>query len=91
MRIVFYRVPPKSDRVHFISWQHFFIRKAGVFDYTKTPQSRKVPGRKSRVSRKANRKPFLGFSFSFVKLDLTRDSSQSKPVRPQSWYQEMKK
>ena len=91
MQFVFYPGPWKSNRVLLIMWRCFCLRKSGVFEHIKTPQSRKVPGRKSRVSRKANRKPFLGFSVSFVELDLTRDSSQSKPERPQSWYQRMTK
>ena len=57
---------------------YFLSRKSGVFDWSENPQSRKVPGRKSMVSRKISRKPFSGFSVSFSQLDLTRDSSQSK-------------
>ena len=38
-------VPHKNGRVPFSSWQVLFLRKAGVFEYTKTPKSRRVPGR----------------------------------------------
>ena len=72
MKFVFYPVPSKSDRVVLIISQRFFVRKSGVFEHTKTPQSRKVPGRKSRVSGRPTGSFLLGFSVSFVKLDLTR-------------------
>ena len=37
---------------------HFLLRKSSVFEHTKTPQSRKVPVRKSGVSCKGPRKAF---------------------------------
>ena len=48
--------------------RHLFSRKSGVFEHTKTPQSRKLPGRKTVVSRKPNWKLFLMFGVSVQDL-----------------------
>ena len=42
----------------------FLSRKSGVFDLPQNPQSRKVPGRKSMVSRKISRKAFSHSDFA---------------------------
>ena len=42
------------------------MRKSSVFEHTKTPQSRKVPVRKSGVSRRDSRKVFSHYEYFLV-------------------------
>ena len=48
---------------------HFLLRKSSVFEHTKTPQSRKVPVRKSGVSCKDPRKAFSHYDCFLVLND----------------------